>query len=130
LLRDDVGKLIQYAGWADSAIAPESGLNYYRKVTSVMGDVHDFYRVLWLRVWLIVMGPGPNSFGNENNDGPVDAKHDLLKAWEKWVERGGAPDKIIATKYRRSSDAWRPKAMTILEIAVFKTLIGEPLHES
>jgi hypothetical protein len=39
------GKLIQYAGWADTAIAPENGLNYYRNVTSVMGDVHGFYRV-------------------------------------------------------------------------------------
>jgi len=37
--RDHGGKLIQYAGWADTAIAPENGLNYYRKVTSVMGDV-------------------------------------------------------------------------------------------
>ena len=38
--RDHGGKLIQYAGWADTAIAPENGLNYYRKVTSVMGDAH------------------------------------------------------------------------------------------
>jgi hypothetical protein len=99
--RDHGGKLIQYAGWADSAIAPESGLNYYRKVTSVMGDVHDFYRVFMAPGMAHCYGgPGPNSFGNGNNDGPViDAKHDLLKALEKWVVRGGAPDKIIATKY-------------------------------
>jgi feruloyl esterase len=99
--RDHGGKLIQYAGWADSAIAPENGLNYYRKVTSVMGDVHDFYRVFMAPGMAHCYGgPGPNSFGNGNNDGPViDTKHDLLKALEAWVERGGAPDKIIATKY-------------------------------
>jgi feruloyl esterase len=99
--RDHGGKLIQYAGWADSAIAPENGLNYYRKVTSVMGDVHDFYRVFMAPGMAHCYGgPGPNSFGNGNNDGPViDAKHDLLKALEMWVERGIAPDKIIATKY-------------------------------
>jgi hypothetical protein len=95
------GKLIQYAGWADTAIAPENGLNYYRKVTSVMGDVHDFYRAFMVPGMAHCYGgPGPNSFGNGNSHGPViDAKHDLLKALEAWVERGVAPEKFIATKY-------------------------------
>jgi feruloyl esterase len=39
------GKMIQYAGWADAAIPPENGLNYYRKVTRTVGDPRDFYRV-------------------------------------------------------------------------------------
>ena len=101
------GKLIQYAGWADSAIAPENGLNYYRKVTSVMGDVHDFYRVFMAPGMAHCYGgPGPNSFGNGRSDGPViDAKHDLLKALELWVERGVAPDKIVATKYLNDNPA-------------------------
>jgi len=29
----------------------------------------------------------------------MDAQHDLLSALERWVERGEAPSKIIATKY-------------------------------
>jgi feruloyl esterase len=101
------GKLIQYAGWADAAIAPENGLNYYRKVTSVMGDVHDFYRVFMVPGMAHCYGgPGPNSFGNGTSNGPiVDAKHDLLKALELWVERGTAPDKIIATKYLNDNPA-------------------------
>ena len=99
--RDHGGKLIQYAGWADSAIAPESGLNYYEKVTSVMGDPHHFYRVFMAPGMAHCYGgDGPNSFGNGTNNGPtIDAKHDLLKALERWVEHGAAPDKIIATKY-------------------------------
>jgi len=48
--------MIQYAGWADSAIAPENGLNYYEKVAKVMRDVHDFYRVFMRLEWHIVMG--------------------------------------------------------------------------
>ena len=105
--RDHGGKLIQYAGWADTAIAPENGLNYYRKVTSVMGDAHDFYRVFMAPGMAHCYGgPGPNSFGNGDNHGPViDAKHDLLKALEMWVERGIAPDQIIATKYFNDSPA-------------------------
>ena len=99
--RDHGGKMIQYAGWADTAIAPENGLNYYRKVTSVMGDVHSFYRVFMAPGMAHCYGgAGPNSFGNGTSDGPIlDTKHDLLKALDLWVERGIAPDKIIATKY-------------------------------
>jgi hypothetical protein len=95
------GKLIQYAGWADSAVAPENGLNYYGSVTSEMGDAHDFYRVFMAPGMAHCYGgAGPNSFGNGTSDGPViDAGHDLLKALELWVENGTAPEKIIATKY-------------------------------
>ena len=95
------GKLIQYAGWADTAIAPENGINYYRKVMSVMGDVRDFYRVFMAPGMAHCYGgAGPNSFGNGISDGPViDADHDLLKALERWVEHGIAPVEIIATKY-------------------------------
>ena len=95
------GKLIQYAGWADTAIAPENGTNYYEKVRSVMGDVHHFYRVFMAPGMAHCYGgAGPNSFGNGTDDGPViDASHDLLKALERWVEQGIAPKEIIATKY-------------------------------
>ena len=95
------GKMIQYAGWADTAVAPENGLNYYRKVASIMGDVADFYRVFMVPGMAHCYGgAGPNSFGNGTNNGPViDAEHDLLKALERWVEAGIAPAKIIATKY-------------------------------
>ena len=66
-----------------------------------MGDAHDFYRVFMAPGMAHCYGgPGPNSFGNGDNHGPViDAKHDLLKALEAWVERGVAPEKFIATKY-------------------------------
>jgi feruloyl esterase len=85
--RDRGGKLIQYAGWGDTAIAPQSGLNYYRKVSSVTGDVHNFYRVFMAPGMAHCYGgPGPNSFGNGDNH-------------EMWVEWGVAPEKIIATKY-------------------------------
>lgn len=95
------GKMIQYAGWADTAIAPENGLNYYRKVTHTIGDPHDFYRVFMVPGMAHCSGgAGPNAFGNGTNNGPViDAEHDLLKALERWVEQGVAPDKIIATHY-------------------------------
>lgn len=99
--RNRGGKIIQYAGWADTAIAPENGLNYYRKVESVMGDIQGFYRVFMAPGMAHCYGgAGPNSFGNGTSDGPViDAEHDILKALERWVEFGIAPNKIVATKY-------------------------------
>jgi hypothetical protein len=100
------GKIIQYAGWADSAIAPENGLNYYRKVMSIMGDPHDFYRVFMVPGMAhCAGGPGPNAFGNYLNGPVIDAKHDLLKALERWVEQGVPPDQIIATKYVNDNPA-------------------------
>jgi hypothetical protein len=95
------GKLIQYAGWADTAIAPENGLNYYRAVEREMGDAHHFYRVFMVPGMAHCSGGnGPNAFGNGTSNGPViDADHDLVKALERWVEQGVAPDKIIATHY-------------------------------
>jgi feruloyl esterase len=97
------GKMIQYAGWADTAIAPQNGLNYYRKVLRTMGEVHDFYRVFMVPGMAHCSGgAGVNAFGNGGaaGNGPViDAEHDLLKALELGVEGGVAPRKIIATHY-------------------------------
>ncbi len=95
------GKLIQYAGWSDAAIPPQNGLNYYRKVTQTMGDPSDFYRVFMVPGMAHCSGGnGPNAFGNGTSNGPViDADHDLVKALERWVEQGTAPNRIVATHY-------------------------------
>lgn len=99
------GKLIQYAGWADTAIAPENGLNYYRKVVDTIGSTRDFYRVFMVPGMAHCSGgAGPNAFGNGTSNGPViDAQHDILKALESWVEQGVAPKQIIATHYVNNS---------------------------
>jgi feruloyl esterase len=95
------GKMIQYAGWSDAAIAPENGLNYYRRVQQTIGNTSDFYRVFMVPGMAHCSGGlGPNAFGNGTVNGPViDADHDLVKALERWVEQGVAPDRIVATHY-------------------------------
>ena len=99
------GTMIQYAGWADAAIAPENGLSYYRKVTHTMGDPSDFYRVFMVRGMAHCSGgAGPNAFDNgTNNSRVIDADHDLVKALERWVAKGVAPDRIIATRYNNNA---------------------------
>jgi feruloyl esterase len=43
-------------------------------------------------------GAGPNSFGQVGVSFPADAEHDISLALERWVEKGTAPDTIIAAK--------------------------------
>jgi len=95
------GKMIQYAGWSDAAIAPENGLNYFRRVQQTIGDTSDFYRVFMAPGMAHCNGGlGLNAFGNGTANGPViDADHDLVAALERWVEQGVAPDQIVATHY-------------------------------
>src|SRR5262249_10855772 len=42
---------------------------------------------------------GTTNFGNQGAPSPIgDAEHDLLAALDNWVEKGDAPEKIIASK--------------------------------
>ncbi len=82
------GKLIQYHGWSDQLIAAQNSIDYYESVTSFFGrdgDVRSFYR-LFMAPGMAHCGggPGPNSF-------------DMQAALEEWVERGTAPEEIVAT---------------------------------
>jgi Tannase and feruloyl esterase len=110
------GKMIQYHGWGDSAISPISSINYYNKVRNVVGphhgfggyeEIRDFYRLFLVPgMSHCGGGEGPNAFGNGSSDGPViDSDHDVLKALERWVEKGVAPKQIIATHYVNNSAA-------------------------
>src|SRR5215471_18545649 len=98
------GKLIQYVGWSDTAISPESDINYYDAVTDAMGgpgSTRDFYR-LFMAPGMAHCGggPGPNAFGNGvNGPNPADPKDDLLSALDNWVVNRVAPEEIVATKY-------------------------------
>lgn len=101
------GKLIQYHGWADAAIAPVSSIDYYEKVTAFLNrypdarvasrrPVNEFYRLFMVPgMSHCAGGIGPNKFGNGLPAG--DAEHDVVVALEQWVEKGVAPDKIIGT---------------------------------
>lgn len=100
------GKLIQYHGWADAAIAPLSSINYYQSVVHKMGGLKEtrkFYRLYMVPgMSHCADGPGPNSFGGilQPRFPQADAKDDIVDALMQWVEHNGAPEKIIATKFR------------------------------
>jgi feruloyl esterase len=85
------GKLILYHGWADAAIPAVNSINYYDSVIAKMGaaDAGSFVRLFMVPgMEHCGGGAGPNSFG-----------HGIDAALEAWVERGTAPEQIVATKY-------------------------------
>jgi feruloyl esterase len=94
------GKLIVYHGWSDAALPPVASINYYNSVEEALGPGKPS---LFMRLFMVPGmqhcggGPGANSFGQFTPAG--DADHDLSLALERWVEKGTAPDKLIATKF-------------------------------
>jgi feruloyl esterase len=94
------GKLIIYHGWSDAALPPSASINYYNSVEEALGAGKAAY---FMRLFMVPGmqhcggGPGANSFGQFTPAG--DADHDLSLALERWVEKGIAPEKLIATKF-------------------------------
>jgi feruloyl esterase len=79
------GKLLQYHGWSDPDISPLNSVNYYRSVEKTMGDPRNFYRLFMVPgMFHCSGGPGPNTF-------------DAVAALEQWVEKGLAPEQIVAS---------------------------------
>ncbi len=90
------GKLIHYHGFSDPDIPPRESIEYHDGVVaSLRGDtqggrggvnVDSFYRLFMVPgMGHCGGGPGPNHF-------------DMLAALERWVEKGVAPQRIVASK--------------------------------
>ncbi|HMG24057.1 MAG TPA: tannase/feruloyl esterase family alpha/beta hydrolase [Kofleriaceae bacterium] len=97
------GKIIVWHGWEDPAISASSSVDYFREVVRSNEDSRDFFRMFMVPGMLHCGGgPGPNAFGQSLPQGtplsnaPGD---DILSALEQWVERGVAPEQIVAVKY-------------------------------
>jgi feruloyl esterase len=107
------GKLIMYHGWSDAALPPQGAINYFSGVQSALGSAQtaDFMRLYMVPgMQHCVGGPGANSFGQSGL--LSDAQHDVRAALEQWVEKGLAPDKIIATKFVNDTDHSQGVKMT------------------
>jgi Tannase and feruloyl esterase len=97
---DRGGKLIQYHGWSDPQISPGNSLQYYQRVVDAMGGhekIQGSYRLFMVPGMAHCGGgEGPNSF-------------DMVSALEQWVEKGQAPDRIVASRRRDGAvDRTRP----------------------
>ena len=89
--RDRGGKLLMWFGWADPALNPLMGVEYYEAVVKKMGPAtRDFFRLFMLPgVFHCAGGVGCDSF-------------DRLAALTDWVENGKAPDGLAASRMEKS----------------------------
>ena len=84
--RDTGAKLVLWHGWSDSALPALDTIDDYEEVEAQDAHVRDYARLFMLPgVSHCDGGPGPDSV-------------DWIDALEAWVERGKAPERIVATK--------------------------------
>src|SRR5712691_5780248 len=80
------GKLLMWNGWADPVATPVRTVRYFLDIVDTLGeDTLQFSRLF--------MAPGVHHCGG--GSGPNN--FDMLAPLENWVERGVAPDRIIAS---------------------------------
>jgi hypothetical protein len=81
------GKLIITYGWADPILQPMMGVNYYEQAVAKNGpDTPQFFRLF--------MVPGMSHCGG----GIGPDRHDSVTAIIDWVEKGKAPDSMVASR--------------------------------
>ena len=111
-------KIIQYHGWNDQTLQPEYSPEYYQGVVETMGGLKKtqrFYRLFMVPgMRHCYFGPGATSFGAVGQQLPParDAVHDVQTALERWVEKGVAPEGMVATKYTDDAAATRTVRLT------------------
>ncbi|MBN2339271.1 MAG: tannase/feruloyl esterase family alpha/beta hydrolase [Acidobacteria bacterium] len=81
------GKLLMTYGWADSILQPRMGIRYYEEAVRKNGPgTSDFFRLF--------MVPGMSHCSG----GIGPDQHDPMTVIINWVEKGKAPDQIIAKR--------------------------------
>lgn len=95
------GKIIMWHGLADPLVVPSQTLDYYDRVAKRMGgrkEVQKFFRYFEApglgHCWELPSASAPEEF-------------DPLAAIEAWVERGEAPEEIVARPSARQGDGLR-----------------------
>lgn len=104
-------KLIYYHGATDPLIPAQNGIDYYEGVVAAQKGLErtqGFFRAFLVPgLYHCAGGPGATAFGSSlpAPASQLDADHDVVSAVARWVEKGVAPEKIIATKYVDNSPA-------------------------
>jgi hypothetical protein len=81
------GKLLMTYGWADSILQPMMGVNYFEEAVAKNGpDTAQFFRLF--------MAPGMGHCGG----GTGPDRHDSMSAMIDWVEKGKAPESLVASR--------------------------------
>jgi tannase/feruloyl esterase len=91
------GKIVMYFGWADTALNPLMGIDYFEGVSKRFGPATAEFFKLYMAPGMFHCrsGPGPSVF-------------DAFTALVNWVEKGKAPAEIIASQAGGSPARTRP----------------------
>jgi hypothetical protein len=84
------GKLILWHGWADQAIPPAGTLDYYHRLTEHSGGLRATQQ--WARLFMV---PAMYHCAGGYGLGEFDPFRQLIS----WVERGTAPNRVIASQH-------------------------------
>lgn len=103
------GKIVMYYGWADPALNPLMGVNYYEGVQQTMGNATgEFFRLFMVAgMFHCAGGVGASSF-------------DAMTPLVKWVEHSTAPDRIIGTQAQRGETKRTRPLCPYPQVAKFK----------
>lgn len=81
------GKIVMYFGWADPALAPLMGIDYYEKVRKQMGALtEDFMRLFMV----------PGMFHCRSGVGV--STFDAITPVIEWAEKGSAPKTVLGSR--------------------------------
>ncbi len=88
-------KLIVYHGWNDPSVPPLNSVNYYESVILALGGTKDREAAIretqaFFRLFMV---PGMDHC----TGGPGTDRFDMLPVLESWVEKGVAPDRVVAS---------------------------------
>ncbi|MFZ4286079.1 tannase/feruloyl esterase family alpha/beta hydrolase [Variovorax sp. HJSM1_2] len=102
---DKGGKLLLWYGMADSCVSVYRAADWFKEVTSVVGEAktRNFARFL--------TSPGVS----HELDGPGAGSADLLAALDAWVERGEAPNALVASKYEAAQSVTAKRGAPVLQ---------------
>jgi feruloyl esterase len=90
------GKLIIWHGWSDPALTALGSIRYYEQVRERDPNTSDYARLFMMPgVLHCIGGPGPDNV-------------DWVSAMMNWVEKGQAPQRIIARKTAGAATRTRP----------------------
>ncbi len=97
------GKLIQYHGWADTALTPLMSINYYEDVFKVMGEkeTKSFYK-LYMLPGIFHCGGGAGCYDRSDVNIWFDKVVD-------WVEKGAEPQAIVGSRKDASGKVTRTR---------------------
>ena len=93
------GKVIMHHGWNDNLIMPQGTVQYYDRVKQTVSGSDEFSRLYMVPgMQHCSGGPGLDNFGEFGISQIKDPQHNIYMALENWVEKGEAPESVIASK--------------------------------